>query len=206
MIIPLWVGTGRPHFKVWPLFLLLLANILIFLLIEHIDEQAPGDGTDILNLIGSEKAGLVHLFVSNMLHLDSLHLLFNMWFLWLFGAPIAGGLRPSNFFILYFLSAITGTFLQDVMSHSGSIGSSGAVSGMMGFFFTHFLRQPVSCLLIIFPITLPAWMLIIVYLAPDLYSAYTGEDSYVAYWAHLGGFLVGIVFGGIIKRLDEIRL
>lgn len=227
MIFPLWVGVERPHFSVWPLFLLIFVNIAIFVGIEHLDKMGQAERNSlvhalgfepsaqmdlegprvlILNYIGSEDSGLIHVVFSNFLHLDTLHLVFNMWFMWLFGSPIAGGLRARHFYFLFFASAIIGTVMQDLLSTSGSIGASGGVSGLMGFFFTHFLRQPVQCLLILYPIQLPAWFLIFAYLGPDIYAAYTSEESQVAYYAHLGGFMVGLIYGGYVKRLDDARV
>lgn len=206
MIFPLWVGAGKPVNSLWPLFALIAANVAVHFWLESVEAADPELRDAILNHYGASDSGALHVLLAHLLHADRFHLVFNMWFMWLFGAPIAGGLRPLPFLALYFISAFTGTLIQDNLSHAGSIGSSGGVSGLLGFFFTHFLRQPVHCLLLIVPISLPAWLLIFAYLAPDMYSAYAGLDTPVAHWAHLGGFLVGLVFGGIVKRRDEAQM
>ena len=206
MILPLWVGRERPHaLSIWPLLLLIGANIAVYYYFANLEQTQPGITEQWWEYVGAEGLNFRHLVLSSFAHADIWHLLTNMWFLWLFGGLLAGGLRARYFYALYFAAVMFGTLMQDLLSEGGGIGASGGVAGLMGFFLTHFIRQPVICLLFFFPISLPAWLLVFFFIGNDIYLVFVGSD-YVAYWAHLGGFVVGILAGGMIKRIDEHRL
>ena len=206
MIFPLWVGRAQPNARsTWPLLLLISANIAVHYYFANLERTQPGITEQWREYVGAEGFNFRHLVLSSFAHADLSHLLTNMWFLWLFGGLLAGSLRARYFFALYFAAISFGTLMQDLLSEGGSIGASSGVAGFMGFFLTHFMRQPVICLFMFYPITLPAWFLVLFFICYDVFWVFVGFDD-VAYWAHFGGVVVGILAGGMLKLIDEHRL
>ncbi len=202
MIFPLWVGYDRPRAtSSWPLLLLMAANIGAHIYLEDLHQADPARFEALVQAVGDESLTFGHLFLSSFVHAGWLHLIGNMWFMWLFGMPIASGLRPSHFLALYCAGVVFASLMDLVLSDNGMIGASGGVSCLMGFFVTHFLRQPVTCLLVVFTIRLPAWLLVFLYVGNDIYGVYSGAPG-IAYWAHIGGFLLGMLAGRVVHRLD----
>jgi membrane associated rhomboid family serine protease len=145
------------------------------------------------------------LVTSMFLHGGWLHLIGNMWFLWVFGSHIENALGSGRFLFMYLLSGVLSAVVQ-LMTNLGSpiptLGASGAIAGVMGAFLVLYPRVRVLTLVfIIFFITtvdIPAafmlayWFLI--QLASGLYSAGRFSDAGgVAWFAHVGGFLAGVL-------------
>ncbi len=145
-------------------------------------------------------------FVTSMfLHGGWLHLLGNMWFLWVFGSHIEDAMGPAKFLIFYLISGIASAFVQ-FMTNLGSsiptIGASGAIAGVMGAFLILYPRaRVVTLVFIIFFITtfeLPAALMLIYWFAIQLLSGLGSLSSVsqaqgIAWFAHVGGFLAGIL-------------
>jgi membrane associated rhomboid family serine protease len=141
------------------------------------------------------------LLTSMFLHGGLLHLLGNMLYLWIFGKGVESSLGPSRFLILYLLCGIAAALAQAFTAPTAEvpmIGASGAIAGTLGAYLVLHPRGNVVVLLwiIIFVrlITLPAVILLGIWFALQLLSALSmdpGEPG-VAFWAHVGGFLVGM--------------
>ncbi len=138
------------------------------------------------------------IFTSMFIHGSFMHLISNLWFLWVFGPAVEGRLGFSRFMILYLLSGVAAALLQG-FSWPGSdipmVGASGAMSGVLGAYLVLFIRARVLTIIPPFfffffwlpaPIYLGYWFLI------QLLSAYMGAPG-VAWWAHIGGFILGLV-------------
>ncbi len=136
------------------------------------------------------------------LHGGWFHLLGNMWFLYIFGDNVEDRLGPSRFIAFYILSGIAAVLIHLVTNwHSGlpTIGASGAIAGVMGAYFLLFPRSRILTMVPIFffPLLfeLPAifflgyWVLIQLLYA----SVSHGQAGGVAWWAHIGGFIFGLV-------------
>ena len=152
------------------------------------------------------------------LHGDILHLLGNMWFLYLFGFAVEGRLRPLRFLLLYFLSGLAGDFLQiSMLAHLEdipSLGASGAVMGVMGAALWMFPFSRISVFYFFFPYGIGTWewrmwAVAIYYLVWDMLGAFltlaSGLSGGVGNLAHLGGagggFLLALLLRG--KRDDS---
>ena len=204
MLFPLYVIDNTPGLRhPWALLLLILVNIAVyFLAIEIAESQGSEAITKIYASIGDESLTFRHLILSSFLHADLVHLLSNMWFLWLFAKPLVTTLPALVFFAIYLAANVCGTFLQDLLTDGGSIGSSASVAGMMGFFMLNFMDRKIRCLLLIIPIALPAWLLVGFFIGRDMYGIYTNE-GYVAYWAHLGGCATGVLCALAVNMYDN---
>ncbi|QTD38589.1 rhomboid family intramembrane serine protease [Polaribacter batillariae] len=134
----------------------------------------------------------VRMFTSGFLHVDWMHLAFNMYALYLFGGIVSGVLKTPNFLIIYFGSLLTGS-LYSLLYHKkepyySAVGASGAVSGVI---YSSILLYPdMSLYLFFIPIPIPGYIFGIAYL---LYSIYGMKKNLgnVGHAAHLGGAMGG---------------
>src|SRR5574341_142375 len=152
-----------------------------------------------------------HLITSMFLHGSWMHLLGNMWFLWIFGNNIEDSMGRLRFVAFYLLSGLAAAFGQVITSPASVIpmvGASGAISGVMGAYLILYPRVKVYALVPIFifitSIALPAWMMLGYWFLIQLVSGLlTGGDmGGVAFWAHIGGFVAGVALIKFFAR-DE---
>jgi membrane associated rhomboid family serine protease len=147
---------------------------------------------------------LTALVTSMFLHGGWLHLIGNMWFLWVFGSHIENALGSGRFLFMYLLCGVLSAVVQ-LMTNLGSpvptLGASGAIAGVMGAFLVLYPRVRVLTLVfIIFFITtvdIPAAFMLVywflIQLGSGLFSAGRFSDAGgVAWFAHVGGFLAGV--------------
>ena len=142
------------------------------------------------------------LITSMFLHGGFLHLLGNMLYLWIFGKGVETALGAPRFLIFYLLCGVVAALTQaftDPSAEVPMIGASGAIAGTLGAYLVLHPRANVAVLIwiIIFVrlISVPAVILLGIWFALQLLSALSmdaGEPG-VAFWAHVGGFIVGIV-------------
>src|SRR6266508_2996332 len=110
-----------------------------------------------------------HLFTSMFLHGSWMHLLGNMWFLWLFGNNVEDAMGRGRFVAFYLLSGIAAALAQVVASPASGVpmvGASGAISGVMGAYLVLYPHVRVFCLVPPFfiSIALPAWTMLLYWL------------------------------------------
>ena len=155
----------------------------------------------------SPAAAIVPILTSMFMHASWLHVIGNMWFLWIFGDNIEDYLGHFKYLIFYLLSGISASVLHIVFnlnSRVPSLGASGAIAGVMGAYFVLYPRARVLTLvpLIVFFTFwwLPAWIFLgywflIQFLSGAATSiAYTSQiGGGIAFWAHVGGFAAGIL-------------
>lgn len=155
-----------------------------------------------------------HLITSMFLHGSWMHLLGNMWFLWLFGNNVEDSMGRLRFAVFYLSTGLAAAFGQIVTNPNSVIpmvGASGAISGVMGAYLILYPRVKVYVLVPIFifftSIALPAWMMLgywfLIQFVSGLLSA-GDEMGGVAFWAHIGGFVAGIVLIKFFTRDDYI--
>jgi membrane associated rhomboid family serine protease len=155
-------------------------------------------------------------FVTMMfLHGGWLHLIFNMWTLWLFGPTIEDRLGHGRYLVFYFCCGIAASLAQVVFNLNSTtpvLGASGAIAGVLGCYLGlfPFARVVVLVPLLFLPLFFPVpaavliglWFLIQVFEGvSDLVTASSGGG--VAYWAHIGGFIVGLGFIPFIQRPER---
>lgn len=154
----------------------------------------------------------VPMFSSMFLHGGWLHLLSNMWFLWIFGDNVEDIMGRGRFLFFYLLVGLAGG-LAHILTNTGSlvptIGASGAVAGVLGAYFVSFSRSRVLTLLpLLFFVTfveLPAIIFLLIWFALQIINglaALAGGAAAVAWWAHVGGFVAGMA---LVKLLTPAR-
>jgi len=145
------------------------------------------------------------------LHADWLHLLSNMLFLWVFGDNIEDALGHVRYLLFYLACGIFAGlahlwFYPD--STSPLIGASGAVAGVIGAYillYPHVRVWVLSRIVIPLPLAIPAWGVLGLWIATQVFTVLMGGDQGVAWWAHIGGVLAGGVLIVLFKRRD-VRL
>jgi membrane associated rhomboid family serine protease len=161
------------------------------------------------------------LFTSMFMHGGLLHLGGNMLFLWIFGNNVEDSMGPLKFIVFYVLSGLAADAAQILISVNSTvptIGASGAVAGVLGGYLLLFPRaRVVTLIFIVFFFTileLPAILFLGVWILEQALFAYfdiagSGEGG-VAYFAHIGGFVFGLLlvrtFARGRKRRDTIGL
>ncbi len=156
-----------------------------------------------------------HVFTSMFLHGSWMHLIGNMWFLWIFGDNVEDSMGHLRFVVFYLVGGVAAALLQVVVSPASGIpmvGASGAISGVMGGYLVLYPRVRVFALVpigfIFTSIALPAWTMILYWAALQFVSGLSGllaaERGGVAFWAHIGGFAAGVVLIKLFARRDDV--
>jgi membrane associated rhomboid family serine protease len=155
-----------------------------------------------------------HVLTHMFLHGSWMHLLGNMWFLWLFGNNVEdsmGRLRFIGFYLLCGLAAAAAQIITSPGSAIPMVGASGAISGVMGGYLLLYPTVRVYTLVVLgFFITsmaLPAWVMLGYWFLIQFVSgwlSFAGEGGGVAFWAHVGGFVAGIVLVKLFARSDYV--
>jgi membrane associated rhomboid family serine protease len=160
---------------------------------------------------------LTPLFTSIFMHGSWLHIIGNMWFLWIFGDNVEDRLGHLKYLVFYLLCGI-GASLAHVAFHPTStmpvIGASGAISGVLGAYLLSYPGARIHTLLIIFVIIrfveIPAFAFILFwfvfqFLSGALELSAHQDTAGVAYWAHMGGFVAGILLLLIMPKNPGYR-
>jgi rhomboid family protein len=154
-----------------------------------------------------------HIFTSMFLHGSWMHIIFNMWFLWIFGNNVEDSMGRGRFVVFYLLSGVGAAALQvlaDPSSPYPMVGASGAISGVMGAYIVLYPRVRVWTLVpigfFLTSIALPAWAVLGIWILLQVVSGLLGASGGVAVWAHIGGFLVGAATIKAFARVDYIAL
>ena len=143
---------------------------------------------------------VTHMFA----HGGFFHILFNMYALWLFGAPLEKMWGPKRFLIFYFVCGLAAGIAEMFLVPIGfAIGASGAIMGLLGAFAYTFPNIQFYILPIPFPIK--AKYLAIIYAAFDLFGQFSGFGGNVAHFAHLGGLAMGLILCIIWKKTGRSR-
>ncbi len=154
---------------------------------------------------------------SMFFHGGFLHILGNMWFLWIFGDNVEDVYGHINYLFLYFFGGLIAFFAQGIINPSSTvpiIGASGAISAVVGSYFILFPKAKILSLILIIivlvPIWVPAWLFIILWFFIQYFSGILSimaqGASDVAWFAHIGGFLFGIVAAKYMLSTGRIRI
>ena len=155
--------------------------------------------------------GWAELFTSMFMHGGWEHILGNMLFLWVFGNNIEDSMGHTRFFVFYLVCGLVAGLAHVAFAPSSdvpAVGASGAISGVMGAYVVLYPQARVlTWVPPIFLIRLRAWFILIYWFAFQLLAgvgSLGGADtSGVAVWAHVGGFVAGLV---LIKLFEDRRL
>jgi membrane associated rhomboid family serine protease len=147
----------------------------------------------------------IPVLTSMFMHASWLHLISNMWVLFIFGDNVEDYLGHFGYLVFYLLAGVAATLVHTVFNPTSripSVGASGAIAGVMGAYFVLFPSARVLTLvpfLFIFFVRLPAWIVLGYWFVVQFlsgaatsiaYSSQTGGG--IAFWAHVGGFVFGI--------------
>jgi membrane associated rhomboid family serine protease len=170
-----------------------------------------GEGITCLTDPGSQAS---HLFTSMFLHGSWMHLLGNMWFLWIFGNNIEDSMGGMRFLAFYLLCGLAAALLQVFLNPSSGIpmvGASGAISGVMGAYLVLFPRVRVFAMVpmgvVMTSVALPAWTMLLYWFLIQFVGGLAdaqGDSGGVAFWAHVGGFIAGVVLVKLFARPDYV--
>lgn len=150
--------------------------------------------------------GIVPIFTSMFLHGSWLHLIANMWALYIFGDNVEDHLGSFLYLLLYLGSGVAAALVHTAFNLSSSVpvvGASGAIAGIMGAYFVLYPSARVLTLvpfLFVFFVWLPAWIVLGYWFVAQFLSgaataiARTQSSGGIAFWAHVGGFAAGAVF------------
>jgi membrane associated rhomboid family serine protease len=156
-------------------------------------------------------APMLTVFTSMFLHGGFLHVAGNMLYLWIFGDNVEDTLGHFRFLLLYLLAGVGAAASQVMMapeSRVPMVGASGAISGVLGAYLFLFPRARILCLIIFgffirfihIPAVIVLGFWIVVQVVSGLGSmAATGQTGGVAWFAHIGGFVAGIVLLFLLK-------
>jgi membrane associated rhomboid family serine protease len=138
------------------------------------------------------------ILASMFLHGSFLHLGFNMLFLWVFGNNVEDRLGKLRYILFYVLAGIAAAYAQSYVfpdSATPLIGASGAIAGILGAYLLMFPRAPILTLVVFIVVPVPAFIMIGVWFVTQLFSSVgsVSGDTGVAYMAHVGGFLAGML-------------
>ncbi len=156
---------------------------------------------------------------SMFLHASWSHVIGNMWFLWIFGDNVEDRFGHARYLVFYLLCGLVGAVVQTVTapdSYVPTVGASGAIAGVMGAYFVLYPRSRV--LTMIFPfifwiVELPAvfflgyWFLIQLFSGVGTVALSTGTSTGgIAFWAHIAGFLTGVLMVFVFRRPERQRV
>lgn len=201
----------------FPILNLTLIALTIFVFFQQILSPNPEAFVATYSLIPSQVdfsniATLIPFVTAIFLHGGFLHIISNMWFLWVFGDNVEGHLGWFLFPVLYFASGIVGNVAQYILSPHSTIpmlGASGAVAGILGAYYVLFPYSKIKTLIPFFgfftvaeisaPFMLGYWFLLQI-ISGAVSLPTSGDTGGVAFWAHVGGFVTGMIFGTILKK------
>lgn len=221
-MIPLKDMTPRRSFPVVTL-LLIIANVIVFIHQVTLPPSAAEAFIRTYGLVPSKiqmalagrhytlEQAFLPVFTCMFLHGGILHILGNMWFLWIFGGNVEDRMGPFAYPLFYLVCGIGSGLSQTAFSwgsHIPSIGASGAISGVLGAYIVFFPRSRILTLIPLFIIwftwRIPAVIFIGIWFAVQFLSGLSslGAASMggVAWWAHVGGFLLGMLLARTFWR------
>jgi len=204
-------SRGLP-FVTW---IFIVINVLVFLAET---QMGTPELEVVLRGLGLVPARLLHefslaeigtVFSSMFLHGGFTHLIGNMWFLHIFGDNVEDRMGPWNYLVFYMLAGCVAAMTQTMMNpgdHTPMIGASGAISGVLGAYLVLFPESKVITLIPVFLIPyfvrVPAIFFLGFWFVMEFFSGFfslsgaTADDATgggVAFWAHVGGFVFGML-------------
>jgi membrane associated rhomboid family serine protease len=195
---------------------LIAINVLVFVLLE----LPQGDNIDaFLTRWGTIPAqiatgnGLITLITSMFLHGGWLHLGSNMLFLWIFGDNVEDALGHVLYLIFYLVCGVVASLAQVLINSSSNVpgvGASGAIAGVLAGYLVLFGSRPVRVLMQGVLTTVPSYVMIGLWIVTQVFAGFgslgNAESGGVAYWAHIGGFVAGLVLTFLLRGFARPQL
>ena len=200
-------------------------NALIFLFEASLGPQGCVNLIDILGVVParlslSQPLSLFTLFTSMFIHGSWFHLISNMWTLYIFGDNVEDRMGSVRYLVFYLLAGVVSGLVHVVVSITvygvdsplaltPTVGASGAIAGVLGAYFILYPRSRVITLipLLILPwfVEIPAFIYLGFWFFSQLSSGLLSLGSYgafggIAWWAHIGGFIIGLLLVKLFIR------
>ncbi|MEO8109986.1 MAG: rhomboid family intramembrane serine protease [Ginsengibacter sp.] len=193
----------RPSQKIPPIVLnLIIINAIVFLAQLVFDSTWPLTDTIALYPYGSGYFEPYQLVTHMFAHGGWMHIIFNMYALWIFGSVLERIWGPKKFLIFYLICGLAAGLTQMFFVSTGAaIGASGAIMGLLGGFAYTFPNTEFYIMFIPFPIK-AKWMAAI-YAGIDLFGGFSGGGDNIAHFAHLGGLAMGLILVIIWNKTDK---
>jgi membrane associated rhomboid family serine protease len=198
-------------------YALVAANVVVF----AIEVYSPPEVTESWALVPATLASHPFTLISHMfVHAGLAHIAGNMLFLWIFGDNVEDALGHLRYAVLYLVCGISAALAQVAMGPHSTVpmvGASGAISGVLAAYLLLYPRSPIT---VINPIPilwifwglflwLPAWFVIITFFLMNLWhtiaSAGEAGGGGVAFAAHCGGFVVGLVLEPLLRKHEPVE-
>src|SRR6202167_3778365 len=210
----------------WVNYFLIGLNLVIFFFEATLDRQSLNLLIDQFGVVPSHVARflagspsyplpavVLPFFTSLFLHGSWLHVIGNMWFLYIFGDNVEDYLGHFKYLVFYLLTGVIamGTHvLMNLHSTAPALGASGAIAGVLGAYFVLYPRARVLTWFFVFVIWVPAWIILGYWFVLNFLSGtatslavQSGNMGGVAFWAHVGGFISGAL---LVKVFGERKL
>ncbi|NWF83603.1 MAG: rhomboid family intramembrane serine protease [Bryobacteraceae bacterium] len=195
---------------------LIVVNVLAFLFELSLDTFTRNDFIAVFGLV-PERFNWMSVFTSMFLHGGWMHLLGNMLFLWVYGDNVEDILGHGKFLLFYFSCGVAAALAQYAMAPDSRIpmvGASGAIAGVMGAYMVKFPHSRIvlaGWFIILFTFDLPAYVVLLYWFAIQFISGLGGVAQIanrggVAFFAHIGGFLAGVLLIMLFKTRERYRL
>lgn len=200
--------------------LLLMVNAIVFVIywlssqnivlderfaIEIVGNSVPGKFVMIPNeILHGER--LYTLFTSMFMHAGWIHLLGNMLFLYIFGDNVEDAFGHFSYLVFYLFCGVMASFAHIFSSiyfgglMDGVIGASGAISGVLGAYAVLYPKARIVSLVSYFILPVPAIIFLGFWFVMEWFLGFFDVSGGVAYWAHIGGFIMGVVLGLTVGR------
>jgi membrane associated rhomboid family serine protease len=197
---------------------LIIANVAVFIyqlsLPPHAfkafvlaDAMVPARVSGWMGGHGSFEAAFLPLVTSMFLHSGFAHILGNMLFLWIFGDNVEAEFGHLQYLLFYFVCGIGAGLTHiafNLHSHLPALGASGAISGVMGAYIVLEPRNRILTLIFVFVVRVPAVIVLGLWFVMQFLSGISelgaSVNGGVAVWAHIGGFLLGVLITLVLKK------
>lgn len=226
-MLPLKDNTPSKHFPIvnW---IIIITNLAVFIFQLSLNDtqlsaffykygMVPGTiNSEISNATDGFRLGLLTPFLTNMfIHGGFLHFISNMWMLYIFGDNVEDKMGSFRYLFFYLITGILASlthFILYINSPVPTIGASGAISGVMAAYMFLFPRNKILTFIPIFIIIpllvpIPAFIFIGIWFLGQLFSGtmhlFHGTATEIAFWAHIGGFISGLIFYKFFLRKQK---
>lgn len=190
--------------------LIIAVNCLVFLFTFYfLDFNSVTQNFGLLpaSFLHGEWWAIITLITSLFLHAGPFHLIFNMWFLWIFGNNVECNLGSFRFVLFYLMGGVISGLAYALLSGPMLyvVGASGAISAVMGAYLVLFPKNKVRALWVLPPIflSIPAVAFMVVYFIEQFISIWFGGAGTIAYYSHAGGFIGGALLIIFMKKRME---
>jgi membrane associated rhomboid family serine protease len=208
---------------------LIAVNIIIFLFEASLGPRSFNTLLDIFGLVPAristvQLLSFITPLTSVFLHGSWFHLISNMWTLFIFGDNVEDRMGPTRFLVFYLIAGVVSGLTHALVSNTiygtlspqswiPTVGASGAIAGVLGAYFILYPRARVVTLIPIFIlpwfVEIPAFIYLGLWLLSQVSSGLLSLGAYgafggIAWFAHIGGFLVGLLLVRIFARRTEV--